>query len=324
MLRLDAVMNHNMQDLKISIKTMDNPGWLLKIELKDTDLENQCFQDVKIERTDNDWLFCGVKNQVFEGVCGPANLSEVLKIFHNWASNFSNKEIPSSSSRDKARREKDELTWLQHWFYIHCNGDWEHTYGIELSMCNHSSYMLKIDLEGTELEDEVFYNTGIMKGEEDWVDCDVKSKQFVGTFSPTNCDEVIQIFRDWAVIFLGERDRRLMNLLETKGLSFIERDDFAWLQAWYYIHCNGTWELMKRIHLETLENAGWLITINVKDTELETADFRIITILNSQNDWLGCEVKNKVFQGQCGPFNLPDVLKVFRNWSKPRLFAIEQ
>ena len=69
----------------IHIGTLDNPGWRLKISLIGTILENKKFKKIAIERSETDWIFCLIENGHFEAACGLFNLSEGLKIFHNWA-----------------------------------------------------------------------------------------------------------------------------------------------------------------------------------------------------------------------------------------------
>jgi hypothetical protein len=69
----------------IHIGTIDNPGWSIKVNLEDTELENKQFDKVYIERSEHDWIFCTVKENNCEAACGPTNLPEVLKIFHQWA-----------------------------------------------------------------------------------------------------------------------------------------------------------------------------------------------------------------------------------------------
>lgn len=76
----------------IRITTLDNPGWYVKIDLDETDLENKVFKDVKIERTEHDWVHCKVafedknkdENRRFIGAGGSTNLEEILEIFRKW------------------------------------------------------------------------------------------------------------------------------------------------------------------------------------------------------------------------------------------------
>ena len=69
----------------IKIETLDNPGWNLQVSIQETELQNIDFQVVDIERGENDWVFCNVKNGFFEGYCGPSNLEEMFEIFRSWA-----------------------------------------------------------------------------------------------------------------------------------------------------------------------------------------------------------------------------------------------
>lgn len=69
----------------IRISTLDNPGWSISINLEETKLQDMPFQEIKIDRTENDWLICFLRQGKFEGRCGPINLSEVIEIFHKWA-----------------------------------------------------------------------------------------------------------------------------------------------------------------------------------------------------------------------------------------------
>ena len=93
-------------------------------------------------------------------------------------------------------------------------------------------------------------------------------------------------------------------------------DNFLWLLNWYQSHCDGDWEHDKRIHIGTLDNPGWSITVNIEDTELEDLDFKTIDIERSETNWLYCFIKNKQFEGRCGTPNLPEVLKIFRVWAE--------
>ena len=69
----------------IHLGTIDNPGWSFTVDLRDTELEDRGFKKIHIERTENDWIFCTVKNGKFEGACGLVNLPEILKLFRSWA-----------------------------------------------------------------------------------------------------------------------------------------------------------------------------------------------------------------------------------------------
>lgn len=70
----------------ISISTLDNPGWSLRIDLIDTYLFGRTFDEVHVEGdSHNSWYVCKISNNVFEGSCGPNRLYDVVALFLEWA-----------------------------------------------------------------------------------------------------------------------------------------------------------------------------------------------------------------------------------------------
>jgi hypothetical protein len=41
-----------------------------------------------------------------------------------------------------------------------------------------------------------------------------------------------------------------------------------------------------------------------------------VEIERSEIDWIFCSVKDGKFEGRCGAGNLPEVLKLFRDWAE--------
>jgi hypothetical protein len=96
----------------------------------------------------------------------------------------------------------------------------------------------------------------------------------------------------------------------------MEQDDFQWMQKWYSTHCDGDWEHSNGIHIETIDNPGWSIKINVLGTELENKQFNKVHIERSEHDWIFCSVQEGNFEGACGSLNLHEVLRIFRAWAE--------
>ena len=65
----------------VKIYTLDNPGWAVRVVLTETSLADLSFDDVLVERSEDDWLDVRVRNSTFEAFCGPVNLAEVLARF---------------------------------------------------------------------------------------------------------------------------------------------------------------------------------------------------------------------------------------------------
>jgi hypothetical protein len=49
----------------------------------------------------------------------------------------------------------------------------------------------------------------------------------------------------------------------------MEDNIFDWLQQWYISQCDGEWEHDEGIKIQSSDNPGWIVEINVKDTEAE-------------------------------------------------------
>jgi Immunity protein 53 len=71
-------------DWGAQIGTLDNPGWRVDLRLEGTVLEGQPFERQQIDITDRNWHHCEVKDNVFRGRGGAANLSDILRVFVEW------------------------------------------------------------------------------------------------------------------------------------------------------------------------------------------------------------------------------------------------
>jgi hypothetical protein len=69
----------------ITIGTLDNPGWVLTVELTATVLEGRSFVTQSVERSEHDWCVCRVEGDRFRGYGGPGNLHEIIGVFLDWA-----------------------------------------------------------------------------------------------------------------------------------------------------------------------------------------------------------------------------------------------
>lgn len=88
-----------------------------------------------------------------------------------------------------------------------------------------------------------------------------------------------------------------------------------WLQAWYSAQCNEDWEHEWGVKIETLDNPGWSVRIDLEDTSLEGYDFPRQDLNRSKNDWVMARTCDMTFDAACGPGNLTEVLVLFRRWA---------
>ena len=92
-------------------------------------------------------------------------------------------------------------------------------------------------------------------------------------------------------------------------------NSLSWIEEWYNSVCNGEWEECYGIKIVTMDNPGWLVEIDVLETDLENKAFALVDIDNSDDDWIRCEVKNGKFVGVGDKTKLTSIIDIFRKWS---------
>lgn len=88
------------------------------------------------------------------------------------------------------------------------------------------------------------------------------------------------------------------------------------IQNWYESNCNGDWEHEYGISIENADNPGWIVKIDLNETDLENKHFREVEVDNSDNDWIFCKVEDLKFVGYSDTQKLEEILQIFLEWSK--------
>ena len=83
------------------------------------------------------------------------------------------------------------------------------------------------------------------------------------------------------------------------------------LCQWYLSHCDGEWEHEYGVKIETLDNPGWFVEIDLIGTELEGATLERKFVEHSEHSWYSVEIADGRFLGACGPMNLETVIEIF-------------
>ena len=84
-----------------------------------------------------------------------------------------------------------------------------------------------------------------------------------------------------------------------------------WLNKWYEEQCNGEWEHSYGIKIETIDNPGWHLTIDLSDTPYQLLSCPLIKIENNFNDWLHFKIDNNTFIGFSSINNLNELVASF-------------
>jgi hypothetical protein len=90
-----------------------------------------------------------------------------------------------------------------------------------------------------------------------------------------------------------------------------QRDWLGDLQRWYVAHCDGDWEHTYGVTIESLDNPGWRLRVDLAGTELEALTETSGRVERSETDWLAWRVADGNFEAGCGPCNLGDAVDAF-------------
>ena len=94
-------------------------------------------------------------------------------------------------------------------------------------------------------------------------------------------------------------------------------DTLDGLMRWYAAQCNGDWEHTYGVKIDSLDNPGWYLKIDLTDTALQSVVFA--TIEHDMADpvsWWRCWREGTSFHAACGPALLQIVLDVFLDWAE--------
>src|SRR3954465_13941454 len=98
-------------------------------------------------------------------------------------------------------------------------------------------------------------------------------------------------------------------------------DLIAALQEGFASQCDGEWEHQYGVKIETCDNPGWLVKIDLVGTPLQSRPFAPLTENVGPNcfqeapRWLSCQVENGVWAGAGDETKLPIILKTFLEWA---------
>jgi hypothetical protein len=96
----------------------------------------------------------------------------------------------------------------------------------------------------------------------------------------------------------------------------------ARLQTWYSRQCNGEWENSHGITIQTCDNPGWWVKINLAGTPLRKQPFAGVTEgVDAQrypvsSSWLSCYMEDGTWHGAGNEARLEQILEVFLTWAE--------
>ncbi len=90
--------------------------------------------------------------------------------------------------------------------------------------------------------------------------------------------------------------------------------NLQWLSEFYASRCDGEWESDYGINIETVNNPGWMVRIDLDGTGLDPDGFVPIAQQRTPTNWVECKVADGVFLGGGGLENLDEVIGIFRQY----------
>lgn len=86
-----------------------------------------------------------------------------------------------------------------------------------------------------------------------------------------------------------------------------------WLIEWYKSQCNGDWEHLYGITIESLDNPGWSVSIDLVETNYSLGDLPWKYYTANESDWYGYKVEGNVYKASGDSDKLEYLLEIFKN-----------
>lgn len=88
------------------------------------------------------------------------------------------------------------LERLQSWYASHCDGEWEHGFGVQIETLDNPGWMVRIHLDGTRRDGMSMEPAKIERTEDDWLTIFIRDNQLQGACGPTNLAEMLEVMLD--------------------------------------------------------------------------------------------------------------------------------
>ena len=100
-------------------------------------------------------------------------------------------------------------------------------------------------------------------------------------------------------------------------------DELPWLERWFQSRCDGNWEHERGLSIQTCDNPGWWVKIDIDKEPRAWAADEVLEIVGEPpseingnvggEDWMLCQIKDGKFDGSGDPTKLMRILKCFKD-----------
>jgi hypothetical protein len=200
---------------------------------------------------------------------------------------------------------------LMAWCCSRRSGDRDNQCGIRIGTLDNPGWYLDVDLAGMRCVDSIPLSEMIERSEDDWIFYEVKDFVFRVRGGASNLSEMICLFLSF---FQAEVSDGIggAQAVDAGGNAMSGSSGILnRLQRWYRSQCDGDWEHSCGVKIETLDNPGWLVTVDLDDTPWEQLVVLRSITQRSEADWVQFEISGAKFVGCGGAGNLEEVLELF-------------
>lgn len=186
------------------------------------------------------------------------------------------------------------LRWLQNWYSLHCDGQWELSHGIAIQTNNDPLWYVTIDLPGNYKDrDSVI----IELSEHEWHEYQICDNQFYGSAGLLSLFDLLTAFEE---------------LVSSDKINDTEKEnDVTWLGAWFKSKCNGDWEYAKAITILTTIEPGWQVDIELSDEKIKSQ--QETSLEKSEKDWWQYKIDTQTFSASGGVASLSNLMMIAKN-----------
>jgi hypothetical protein len=85
-----------------------------------------------------------------------------------------------------------------------------------------------------------------------------------------------------------------------------------WLAQWYSDQCDGEWEHSYGVKIDTLDNPGWDVSIDLPRAMFGRKD-QVVVDERDAKEWVFCIIEGNTYKAAGSPASLSRLLEIFRS-----------
>jgi hypothetical protein len=91
-------------------------------------------------------------------------------------------------------------------------------------------------------------------------------------------------------------------------------EEIQWLSEWFSSHCDGDWEHESGVRLETLDNPGWRLRVDIVGTGVDGRVLPRSKVDLGAGRWLWTSADGESFEASCDARSLRELVAAFRRF----------